>query len=199
MRPIFGVVANWQISACAIALLSACSHAPEPMDLPPIDGALVRGVNFNGKGGFEIDGYRWTSQADSKANGMMLRDIDAVTTDLEPQPAADENTQLLLNSSIAKTSRLEIDQIIYGAEYDIYFWFMENQSGAQRTMSIEIEDTVVETEMGKLPYRTWSRFGPYPVNLQDGELNIVLTTENPNHRAEVMGMLLIKPDNSGSL
>ena len=180
-------------------LLPACSGAPEPINLPPIEGALVRGVNFNGKGGFEIDGYRWTSQADAKGNGMMLRDVEALTTDLEPQPSTDENTQMLLSSSIAKTGQLKIDQIIYGAEYDIYFWFMENQRGSRRTMSIEIEDQVVETEMGNLPYRRWSRFGPYPVDLSDGELNIVLTTADPEQKAEVMGMLLVKPDNSGSL
>ncbi|MEL6231615.1 MAG: hypothetical protein AAFR24_17040 [Cyanobacteria bacterium J06627_3] len=70
----------------ATALLSACGDVPEPINLAPIEGALVRGVNFNGKGGFEIDGYRWTSQADSKANGMMLRDVESLTTDIQPQP-----------------------------------------------------------------------------------------------------------------
>ena len=183
----------------ATVLLSACSAASEPVELPPIEGALVRGINFNGKGGFEIDGYRWTSQADSKANGMMLRNVEALTTDLEPRPATDDNTQLLLNTSIAQTGQLNIDQIMYGAEYDIYFWFMENQRGAQRSMSVEIEGEIVDTEMGNLPYRSWSRFGPYSINLSDGELNIVLTTTEPSHQAEVMGMLLVKPDNSGSL
>ncbi|MEM7066932.1 MAG: hypothetical protein AAF572_27685 [Cyanobacteria bacterium P01_B01_bin.77] len=183
----------------ATALLSACTGTPAPLDLAPIKGALVRGVNFNGKGGFEIDGYRWTSQADSKANGMMLRDVESLTTDLQPQPTPDENTQLLLSSSIAKTGQLNIDQIMYGAEYEIYFWFMENQRGSQRSMSVEIEGEVVEIEMGNLPYRSWSRFGPYPTDLSDGELNIVLTTADSNHKAEVMGMLIVKPDNSGSL
>ncbi|NEQ51792.1 MAG: hypothetical protein F6K11_16895 [Leptolyngbya sp. SIO3F4] len=183
----------------AAALLPACSSAPTPVELPPIEGALVRGVNFNGKGGFEIDDYRWTSQADSKANGMMLRDVEELTTDLQPQPVTDDNTQLLLNSSIAQTGSLKIDQIIYGAEYEIYFWFMENQRSTRRSMSVEIEGNVVETEMGNLPYQGWSRFGPYPVDLSDGELNIVLTTANPKQKAEVMGMLLVKPDNSGSL
>lgn len=181
------------------ALLSACSGTPAPVDLPPIEGALVRGVNFNGKGGFETDGYRWTSQADSKANGMMLRDVENLTTDLKPQPGTDENTQLLLNSSIGQTGSLKIDQIIYGAEYEIYFWFMENQRGVRRSMTVEIEGDVVETEMGDLPYKGWARFGPYPVDLSDGELNIVLTTADSSQKAEVMGMLLVKPDNSGSL
>lgn len=180
-------------------LLSACSSAIEPVELSPIEGALVRGVNFNGKGGFETDGYRWTSQSDSKANGMMLRDIEELTTDIEPQPGTDENTQLLLSSSIAKTGQLNIDQIIYGAEYEIYFWFMENQRGTRRSMSVEIEDKAFETEIGNLPYTGWSRFGPYPFELSDGELNIVLTTADPSHKAEVMGMLIVKPDNSGSL
>ncbi|MEO0433044.1 MAG: hypothetical protein AAF151_15265 [Cyanobacteria bacterium J06656_5] len=187
MRPAFLLIAT--------ALLSACSGVPEPMNFPPIEGALVRGVNFNGKGGFEIDGYRWTSQADSKANGMMLRDVEVLTTELQPQPSTDENTQHLLNTSIAQTGQLNIDQVMYGAQYDLYFWFMENQRRSQRSMSIEIEDQLVETEMGNLPYKSWSRFGPYPVDLSDGELNIVLTTADPSHKAEVMGMLLIKPDN----
>lgn len=183
----------------AIALLSACSQPPQPVALPPIEGALVRGINFNGKGGFETDGYRWTSEADSKGNGMMLRDVDGLTTDLVPKPDTDDNTQLLLSTSIAKTGELNIDQIIYGAEYDIYFWFMENQRQTQRSMTVEIEGDIVETEMGNLPYGNWSRFGPYPVDLSDGELNIVITTNDPRQKAEVMGMLIVKPDNSGSL
>lgn len=182
-----------------LGVVSACSQVPEQVDLPPIEGALVRGINFNGKGGFEIDGYRWTSEADSKGNGMMLRDVEAVATDLVPQPAADENTQLLLSSSIAKTGQLNIDQIIYGAEYELYLWFMENQKGQRRSMRVEIENEIVETAMGDLPYRSWSRFGPYPVDLSDGELNIVITTADPSHKAEVMGLLIVKPDNSGSL
>ena len=182
-----------------LGFVSACSQAPEPMVLPPIEGALVRGINFNGKGGFEVDGYRWTSEADSKGNGMMLRDVEAITTDLVPQPAVDDNTQLLLSGSIAKTGQLNIDQIMYGAEYELYFWFMENQKGQRRNMRVEIENEVVETEMGDLPYRGWARFGPYPVDLSDGELNVVITTADPSHRAEVMGMLIVKPDNSGSL
>lgn len=181
----------------AVVLLTACSSTP--LELSPIEGALVRGVNFNGKGGFEIDDYRWTSQADSKANGMMLRDVEELTTDLVPQPATDENTQLLLSSSIAKTGQLNVDQVIYGAEYEIYFWFMENQKGTRRSMSVEIEGEIVETEMGNLPYKGWSRFGPYSVDLSDGELNVVFTTADPSQKAEVMGMLLVKPDNSGSL
>ena len=182
-----------------LGVVSACSQAPEPMVLPAIEGALVRGINFNGKGGFEVDGYRWTSEADAKGNGMMLRDVEAITTDFVPKPAVDGNTQLLLNSSIAKTGQLNIDQIMYGAEYELYFWFMENQKGQRRSMQVEIEDKVVETAMGDLPYGEWARFGPYPVDLSDGELNIVITTADPSHRAEVMGLLIVKPDNSGSL
>jgi len=76
---------------------------------------------------------------------------------------------------------------------------MENQKGQRRSMRVEIENEIVETAMGDLPYRSWSRFGPYPVDLSDGELNIVITTADPSHKAEVMGLLIVKPDNSGSL
>ena len=187
MRPAFLLIAT--------ALLSACGGVPEAMNLASIEGALVRDVNFNGKGGFEFDGYRWTSQADSKANGMMLRDVEVLTTDLQPQPRTNENIQHLLNTSIAQTGQLNIDQVMYGAQYNLYFWFMENQRGAQRSMSIEVEGQLVETEMGNLPYKNWARFGPYSVDLSDGELNIVLATVDLSHKAEVMGMLLIKPEN----
>lgn len=179
--------------------LSACSDQPEPVTLPPIEGALVRGINFNGAGGIEIDGYRWTSESDSKANGMMLREVESIASDLQPKPTPDEATISMLNGSIAKTGRLAIDQIMYGAEYDIYFWFMENQRSTQRSMTVEIEGQVFDEPIGNLAYRNWSRFGPYPVTLSDGELNMVLTTADPNQKAEVMGLLIIKPDNSGSL
>lgn len=100
--------------------LSACSAQPESLSLPPIEGALVRGINFNGAGGIEIDGYRWTSESDSKANGMMLREVESIASDLQPKPVTDEATVSMLNGSIAKAGRLEIDQIMYGAEYDVY-------------------------------------------------------------------------------
>ncbi|MBE9064559.1 hypothetical protein [cf. Phormidesmis sp. LEGE 11477] len=173
-------------------LLSACTE-PAATPAPPITDVLIRGTNFNGKGGIEIEGYRWTSQNDSKGNGLMLREVESATTELRPKPATDENTQAMLNSSIVNTERLAIDQLIYNAKYDMYFWFMENQRGTPRTMSIEIEGQIVEEAMGDLPYRQWARFGPYPVDLTDTELNIVITTTDPNQKAEVMGMLMVKP------
>lgn len=69
----------------------------------------------------------------------------------------------------------------------MYFWFLENQRGTPRTMRIEIEGQVVEETMGNLPYKHWSRFGPYPVNLTDTDLNIVIETTDPTQKAEVMG------------
>ncbi|MEO0771219.1 MAG: hypothetical protein AAFY72_17660, partial [Cyanobacteria bacterium J06649_4] len=69
-----------------------------------------------------------------------------------------------------------------------------NERGAQRTMSVEIEEERFDDPIGNLPYKHWSRFGPYPVDLSDGELNIVLTTADPKQNAEIMGMLLVKPE-----
>lgn len=173
--------------------LTACT-TPTADPLPPISGVLVRGTNFNGEGGIEINGFRWTSQSDGKGNGLMLRGVQNLATDLSPNPKPDESLHSMLNTSIAQTGTLKIDQVMYGATYDMYFWFMENQRGPQRTMSITLEGETVETEMGNLPYKHWARFGPYPVTLSDGELNITITTTDPTQKAEVMGMLLIKPE-----
>lgn len=183
----------------SVFLLSACASTEPTVELPPIEGALVRAINFNGQGGIEIAGYRWTSEQDSRANGMMLQDVEAVLTELEPQPTTDENTYTMLNTAIAKPGQLNIDQILYGAQYDFYFWFMENEPRTRRTMSIEIEGQMVEENMGNLAFQKWHRYGPYAVELSDGELNIVITSADPNQTAQVMGMLIVKPDNSGSL
>ncbi|MEO0456301.1 MAG: hypothetical protein AAF152_06905 [Cyanobacteria bacterium P01_A01_bin.114] len=183
----------------SVALSPACS-TPEPAaEDPPIEGALVRGVNFNGAGGIEIDGYRWTSQDDSKANGMMLREVEAIATELTPKPGVDEETEAMLNSAIAKPGKLEIDQILYGAQYELYLWFMETERGTQRTMSVEIEGQTVEDAMGGLAFKQWARYGPYPFEVSDGEINIAITPDDPEQKAQVMGMLIVKPDNSGSL
>ena len=128
-------------------LLKVCT-SPEAAQLPPITDTLIRGTNFNGKGGIDIEGYRWTSQSDAKGNGLLLRDAENLTTNLTPKPSANENLQAMLNSSIAQTGTLKIDQTMYGAQYDMYFWFMENQRGPQRSMSIEIEGQQVEEAMG---------------------------------------------------
>lgn len=177
----------------SVLILEGCT-SPKADPLPPITDTLIRGTNFNGKGGIDIEGYRWTSQNDAKGNGLLLRDAENLTTDLTPKPAADENLQGMLNSSIAQTGTLKIAQTMYGAQYDMYFWFMENQRGQQRSMSIEIEGQPMEEAMGNLPYKQWSRFGPYPVDLNDGELNIVITSADPQQKAEVMGMLMVKPE-----
>lgn len=176
-----------------ILSLFGCT-SPTATPQPPVQDTLIRATNFNGKGGIEIEGYRWTSQNDAKGNGLMLRDVENRSTNLRPKPAVDEDTQAMLNSSIAQAGTLTINQVMYGAQYEMYFWFMENERGAQRTMSVEIEEERFDDPIGNLPYKHWSRFGPYPVDLSDGELNIVLTTADPKQNAEVMGMLLVKPE-----
>ncbi|MEM7771979.1 MAG: hypothetical protein AAGA75_20690 [Cyanobacteria bacterium P01_E01_bin.6] len=179
-------------------LVAACS-TPDPVaDVTPIEGALVRGVNFNGGGGIEIAGYRWTGEQDSRANGMTMRDVKAIETSLNPKPTTDDNTNVMLNSAIAKQGQIEIKQVLYVSTYDFYFWFMENEPRTRRTMSIEIEGQTVEETMGNLAFKQWNRYGPYSVELSDGELNILITTDDPTQDAQVMGMLIVKPDDSGS-
>jgi len=89
--------------------IAACTPTREATPLPPITDTLIRGTNFNGKGGIEIEGYRWTSQNDAKGNGLMLGESEAIATGLKPKPSTDENTQALLNTSIANSGHLEIN------------------------------------------------------------------------------------------
>ncbi|MEL7521670.1 MAG: hypothetical protein AAGJ80_08645, partial [Cyanobacteria bacterium J06553_1] len=54
--------------------------SPTATPQPPVQDTLIRATNFNGKGGIEIEGYRWTSQNDAKGNGLMLREVENRST-----------------------------------------------------------------------------------------------------------------------
>ncbi|WNG45801.1 hypothetical protein F0U60_18055 [Archangium minus] len=97
----------------------------------------------------------------------------------------------MLNSAIWKMGAdLLVSQSIANGNYSVYLWVMENYQSNFRSFKIRLEGTEVESAAGNLPLGGWKKYGPYPVAVSDGALNVDLVRVNGD--VHLMGMALFK-------
>jgi len=65
-----------------------------------------------------------------------------------------------------------LTQPIANGKYEIYLYLLENYRDNYRAMSVRLEGTPVVEKIGELPLGHWARYGPYPVTVADGALDI---------------------------
>ncbi|EPX57642.1 hypothetical protein D187_004781 [Cystobacter fuscus DSM 2262] len=151
---------------------------------------FVRGVNFNGSA-VTIDGQAWQSYSTALANGLGVNAPNLTTTTVTPVPATDSGTSAMLNSAIWKmNSDLLVSQSIANGDYSVSLWIMENYQSNSRSFRIRLEGTEVESAAGSLPLGGWKKYGPYPVTVGDGALNVDLVRVSGD--PHLMGMAIFK-------
>ena len=56
----------------------------------------------------------------------------------------------------------------------VYLWAVENFRSNFRTYNVKLEGVQVASAIGRLNNNRWVRYGPYPVTVNDGTLNVNL-------------------------
>ena len=116
---------------------------------------------------------------------------NVTTTTVTPSPATDSGTSAMLNSAIWKmNSDLLVSQSIANGDYSVSLWIMENYQSNSRSFRIRLEGTEVESAAGSLTLGNWKRYGPYPVTVGDGALNVDLVHVSGD--PHLMGMAIFK-------
>lgn len=158
---------------------------------PAPQGKFVKGINFGGKA-LTIEGYPWEAYSTALGNGLSVPDASTVTTEIVPLPYASPNLRHVLNTVIYKPQTLDIRQVLPNGNYEVYVWIMENFQSDWHSMDLSIVGNPIATNVGKLPFRQWARYGAYPVAITTGSLNLSITTNDPNIDAHLMGLSIFR-------
>ncbi len=158
---------------------------------PPDAGSFYRGVNMNGPA-VSIDADPWQSFAEALDGGLSITSYQVGNNTLSPNPSPDLETALMLQSYIWNFSgtNLDLQWTVPSGSYQYYFWVYENHASNFRSFDLLLEGTVKATQLGNLPFQQWVKYGPYPVTVLDGVLNIQLKTLQGD--PEMMGMALFQ-------
>ena len=154
--------------------------------LPPVE-AVTRPIliDLNGPA-VVINGEQWTAGSDTPGFSVVTS-IKAGEMPATLVPTADAGTTSMLNSGWwTWDTQLGFDQILNPGTYTVSLWAMENDapSVGRRSFDLLLENQLAASAIGTLPQvGAWRKYGPYPVTVTDGILNIRLQSKVGNPHA----------------
>jgi len=135
---------------------------------------FVKGINVNGAAA-TIDGNAWLSHSAAQAAGFSVGSGVTLTSNAaSPQPAVDASTASLLTTGLRKAGTVNLSQTIANGAYYVSFWVKEDLGAGSYAYDIRLENATVG-EVASAQSGGWNRYGPYPVSVIDGVLNMDLT------------------------
>lgn len=158
---------------------------------PAPQGEFVKGINFGGEA-VAIEGYLWQSYDSALANGLAVPGASAIATSIQPTPYAHPNIRRMLNTVVYKTHTLEIHQALANGDYEVFLWIMENYQSDWHSLDVALAGKPVAAGIGKLPHRTWARYGPYRTTVTDELLHLTITTNSSEIDAHLMGLSIFR-------
>jgi lysophospholipase L1-like esterase len=144
--------------------------------------SLVRGVNVNGPA-LVVDGLPWISWATATNTGLSITTADlygfnqGIPYEYELNPTPDGDTDIIMWSAFYRSPALNgqgftLSQTISNGYYQVYLWMIENGIAHFRDVDARLEGVTAATGLGDLPKGDWRKYGPYPVNVTDGVLDL---------------------------
>jgi chitodextrinase len=152
--------------------------------------SFVMGINLNGNA-VTIGSNAWLSYANALSNGLSVSPTPLLaSTSLTPSPAADTDTNAMLNSAIYAQGNWTLSQTLTNGTYEVYFWVMENYQSNYRNFNIQLEGANVATGIGNMAKSSWAKYGPYRTVVSDGQLTmgVVKITGDPH----LMGVAIFR-------
>lgn len=191
------------LSLLMVAMLFPPFAAPAEAGVPeelPEESRFYRGINF-GKDSTDvvIDGNGWMSMAEAQADSAIQLGFsnDVVSANLLsnpviPNPPRDDDYQHMLNTYVYREyQNVGVNQLLASGEYYVYVWFMELSQNNLTGFHIEFEGERKGT-IGTANKGVPVRYGPYKVNVADGQLNTLLVYDynglGKAGRVRIMGM-----------
>jgi hypothetical protein len=131
------------------------------------NAALYRALNLGGPQ-VSIDGVAFEAKG---AKGVRLNGVAAERKDVDLNPPADGQRAALVRTSVAarEGTTLALENVPNGT-YQIYLWVWEDNES--QSYDLLLEGKVVQAKHQSGPAGTWSKLGPWVIDLMDGEINL---------------------------
>jgi hypothetical protein len=166
---------------------------PVPVALsgPAPQGQFVLGINLGGEA-VTIEGNPWTAYDEALNQGLLIPGAQTIATSIKPVPYAGRAIHQMLNTAVVKAQTLEISQPLDNATYAVYLWLIENYKSDWHSLEVSLGDQIVATQVGRLPLGSWTRYGPYQIDVLNGLLKLTLSTHDPKVDAHLMGLSIFR-------
>lgn len=153
------------------ATASATATVP-PTPTPP--ETFVKAINIYGSNSVQIDGHFFISYPTALSEGFQTIN-QGFLDNRSWVPAVDASTTEMLNSGIwGNNVDTNFSYPLSNGNYFIYLWTIENFVDNYKSFNVNIEGAKVGSDLGLLVANGWARYGPFPVTMTDGTLNVNL-------------------------
>ncbi|MEH1098474.1 nucleoside hydrolase [Micromonospora sp. CPCC 205561] len=144
---------------------------------PPRNGnpppGFVLGVNLNGPA-VTVDGASWRSYSAALGQGLSVDPgANLATNTVAPKPDPPVGVGSMLSSELWRTGNIGINQSLPNGGYQVYIWVMEDFQAGFRSFHVNLEGTTATT-VSTGTVGSWHRYGPLPVTVSDGTLDLDL-------------------------
>ncbi len=136
---------------------------------------FYRAINLNGSA-VTIDGNRWdgSNAANYSYSGLSFTDNSVAL-----KPATDASRTAMIRSSVYANGSLRVSLTsVPSANYEVYLYVWEDNDA--ETFSISLEGKVVKANHNSGAAGTWTKLGPYPVSVEDGNIELTTTGGHAN-------------------
>lgn len=142
-----------------------------PTPTPP--ETFIKAVNINGNS-VVVGGHFFKSYSTALSEGFQT--LNPTFTDASVWvPAVDSDTSAMLNSGIwGNNIDTNFSYPLANGSYFVYLWTVENFQDNYKSFNVNIESVKVGSELGLLVKNGYARYGPFPVTMTDGTLNVNL-------------------------
>jgi hypothetical protein len=130
---------------------------------------FYRAININGPA-VVIDGNAWEASGSAPGfSAVNARAFSDQSVTLSPETDADR-TSMIQSSLWGTNIGISLDSIPSGS-YQVYLYVWEDNN--PEVFSVSIEGVVMQSDINSGPTGTWTKLGPYSVDILDGTLNVV--------------------------
>lgn len=164
------------------------------VNVPVSGGRELRLVVTDGGNGNDWDHADWASPRLLRAGapgGLVVKAGRKTVSVMNPKPAVDAALRGMLTTSLVGTKEgLAFAVRVPPGSYQVYAWVTENSIANARLFELTLEGEVAD-EIGALPAGGWAKYGPFTVNVEDGELEVVAKAKKGT--PQLMGLALFEP------
>jgi len=137
---------------------------------------FMKGINFFGPA-VTIDGMRWMSHEQAMRDGMSLvynlRGSSSHRASFTPDPPVDAQTRAMLDTRVYS---IDDDVGIYvpsaNGTVEVEMYVFETFKPFSRVFDVEINGTMAQRGVGKMPLYRWTKIGPYRTEVKNGMLHV---------------------------
>ncbi|MDX2024389.1 MAG: Dabb family protein [Deltaproteobacteria bacterium] len=154
-----------------------------------VPARFALGINLGGPA-LVVEGNAWLSFDEARQSILDVGQAQQVSMAVEPMPYAASDTAAMLSTGIYG-EELHLSVRVPDGRYQLFLWVQENWRTNHRAMNVRVGTHLVAENIAAFTKGQWGKFGPYQVEVENGELKIdVVNPRRDDAHMHLMGLAL---------